>query len=97
MGLWYEALRRQMFSHHKQERGNDMKKRLIIALACLVLLAACGTTQVQVPNHPTSGGTQTPPKQGTISAFSIPTAVSNPWNIALSLTHFKSAEKSAIQ
>jgi hypothetical protein len=35
-----------MVSHHKQERQNDMKKRLIIALAlCVFILAACSAGQ----------------------------------------------------
>ncbi|SRR5713226_8217584 len=31
-------------SHHEEEKENDMKKRLIIALAlCVLILSACGT------------------------------------------------------
>ena len=53
---------------------------LFIALTCLVILAACGSTQSYPPS---AGGTQTQPKPGTIILFSIPTAVSQPWGIVM--------------
>ena len=53
---------------------------LFIALTCLVILAACGSTQSHPPG---AGGTQTQPKLGTIILFSIPTAVSQPWGIVM--------------
>jgi len=52
---------------------------LFIALTCLMILAACGSTQ----GHPTSGSTQAHPRPGTIILFSIPTAVSQPWGIVM--------------
>jgi peptidoglycan hydrolase CwlO-like protein len=37
-------------SHHKEERENDMKKRLIIALAlCVMILSACSAVQGTTP------------------------------------------------
>jgi peptidoglycan hydrolase CwlO-like protein len=39
-----------MISHHKEERENDMKNRLIIALAiCVMSLSACSTVQGTAP------------------------------------------------
>ena len=64
--LWRVKLHAvQMISHHEEERENDMKKRLIIALAvCVLILSACGAVQGTTPAssrsalHP-STGTQT--------------------------------------
>jgi peptidoglycan hydrolase CwlO-like protein len=39
-----------MMSHRKEERENDMKKRLIIALAiCVMILSACSAVQGTTP------------------------------------------------
>jgi peptidoglycan hydrolase CwlO-like protein len=39
-----------MMSHRKKERENDMKKRLIIALArCIMILSACSAVQGTTP------------------------------------------------
>jgi peptidoglycan hydrolase CwlO-like protein len=50
-----------MISHHEEERENDMKKRLIIALAiCVLMLSACGAVPGTTPasssstSHPTA-------------------------------------------
>jgi len=46
-----------MISHHEEERENDMKKRLNIALAiCVLILSACGAVPGTTPasNRPTS-------------------------------------------
>jgi peptidoglycan hydrolase CwlO-like protein len=50
---------------HQEERENDMKKRLIIAVAiCVLILSACGAVQGTIPassssvSHPTAS-TQT--------------------------------------
>jgi predicted small secreted protein len=40
----------QIVSHHEDERENDMKKRLIIALAiCVLILSACSALQGATP------------------------------------------------
>ena len=45
--LWTVKLHAvQILSHHEQERENDMKKRLIIALViCVLILSACSMVQ----------------------------------------------------
>lgn len=45
----------QILSHHEEERENDMKKRLMIALAiCVLILTACSVVQGTTPTTSSS-------------------------------------------
>jgi uncharacterized protein YlxW (UPF0749 family) len=69
--LWTVKLHTvRMMSRHEEERENDMKKRLIIALAiCVLILSACSVVQGTTPATSSSVSQQAANMQSACSAL----------------------------
>jgi len=69
--LWTVKLHAvQIVSHHEEERENDLKKRLIIALAiCVMILSACSAVQGTAPATSSSVSHESVNKQADCSSL----------------------------